>query len=135
MSDKFIVIEWPDSQEIMDWDGFEDNAFLVCDEHGMEVFGSSAYFVDEDWYAEQCKAEHSETNETEFYYQPVAYSDNETDIVPNLLHSFQVFRTEEMCYDWLVEHDYDPDDFTVVVYCGDDIEDHHYINEYDEDDE
>ena len=46
---KYVVITWPDSQELMDKDGFEENSYLVNDERGLEDFGSSAYFVDEDW--------------------------------------------------------------------------------------
>ena len=30
-------------------EGFEENSYLVNDEQGIEDFGSSAYFVDEEW--------------------------------------------------------------------------------------
>ena len=45
----YVVIGWPDIQQYMDIPGFEENSYLVNDEKGMEDFGSSAYFVDEDW--------------------------------------------------------------------------------------
>jgi hypothetical protein len=31
-------------------DGFEEHSYLINDNKGMEDFGSSAYFVDVDWY-------------------------------------------------------------------------------------
>lgn len=45
----YVVVSWPDSQALMDKEGFEDNSYLVNDEQGIEDFGSSAYFVDEEW--------------------------------------------------------------------------------------
>lgn len=48
--DKFIVVSWPESQALFDAPGFEDNCHLICDEKGMELYGSSAYFVNEEWY-------------------------------------------------------------------------------------
>lgn len=49
--DKYIVITWPDSQELMDKEWF-DECHLINDEMGLEKFGSSAYFVPEDRYLE-----------------------------------------------------------------------------------
>lgn len=46
---KYVVVCWPDSQALMDKEGFEENSYLVNDEQGIEDFGSSAYFVDEEW--------------------------------------------------------------------------------------
>lgn len=46
---KYVVISWPEIQNYMDLDGFEENSYLVNDDKGIEDFGSSAYFVDEDW--------------------------------------------------------------------------------------
>lgn len=48
----YTVITWPDIQELMDIPGFRDNSYLINDEKGIEDFGSSAYFVDEDWLVE-----------------------------------------------------------------------------------
>jgi hypothetical protein len=45
----YVVIGWPDIQQYMGIPGFEENSYLVNDEKGVEDFGSSAYFVDEDW--------------------------------------------------------------------------------------
>ena len=46
---KYVVVTWPESQDLMDKEGFFENSYLVNDERGIEDFGSSAYFVDEDW--------------------------------------------------------------------------------------
>lgn len=48
--EKYIVVQWPEVQEIMDCEGFRTHSYLINDDQGMEDFGSSAYFVDEDWY-------------------------------------------------------------------------------------
>ena len=47
--EKYIVVTWPDIQYLMDKEGFEDNAFLINDDKGLDRFGSSAYFVEESW--------------------------------------------------------------------------------------
>lgn len=46
---RYVVVTWPESQNLFDIPGFEENSYLVNDDRGMEDFGSSAYFVDEDW--------------------------------------------------------------------------------------
>jgi len=45
----FVVVCWPNSQALMDKPGFRENSYLVNDDKGIEDFGSSAYFVDEEW--------------------------------------------------------------------------------------
>jgi hypothetical protein len=49
MNDKYEIIVWPEIQELMELDGFEDNSYLINDEKGLEEFGSSAYFVNSNW--------------------------------------------------------------------------------------
>lgn len=48
----FIIVEWPDSQELMELDGFEENTCLINDnkfiEENLSII-SSAYFVNIDW--------------------------------------------------------------------------------------
>lgn len=46
---KFVVVTWPDSQDLMDREGFRENSYLINDNKGIKDFGSSAYFVNEDW--------------------------------------------------------------------------------------
>lgn len=48
-SEKWTVVQWPEIQNLMDLEGFEDNAYLINDEKGLNNFGSSAYFVNENW--------------------------------------------------------------------------------------
>lgn len=48
--DEYIVVEWPESQYLMDIDGFYKNAYLINDIKGLDDFGSSAYFVLKSWY-------------------------------------------------------------------------------------
>ena len=61
------------------------------------------------------------------YYQPVSYSDDGTNIdigdIPEELHSFDAFRTESDCREWLESNGYEPGDFVIVQYKNDDIED------------
>lgn len=45
----YIVIQWPEIQKLMDKEGFRENSFLVNDPLGLDEFGSSAYFVNEEW--------------------------------------------------------------------------------------
>jgi hypothetical protein len=68
------------------------------------------------------------------YYQPEWYHDDGTNIdyggTPDELFSFQAFRTEEECREWLINHDYNPDEFVIHEYSDDDIEGVTIIDEY-----
>ena len=69
------------------------------------------------------------------YYQPERYYDYGTSIgweLPAELFSFQAFLSREECREWLINHDYNPDDFTIHEYSDDDIEDVTIIDEYGE---
>lgn len=59
-------------------------------------------------------------------YQPIAYFDDGTNIewgdIPEELYSFQAFRTREECEEWLEDNGYNPGDFAIREYHGDDIE-------------
>lgn len=48
--ERYIVVRWPEIQDLMSCEGFKSHSYLINDDKGMEDFGSSAYFVDEDWY-------------------------------------------------------------------------------------
>ena len=43
--DLYVIIMWPDSQALMDEEGFEDNCYLA----NCEPFGGGAYFVNVNW--------------------------------------------------------------------------------------
>ena len=45
--DNFLVVEWPESQELMEHEGFMDNCTLLLN----DGFGSASYLVRRDWYA------------------------------------------------------------------------------------
>lgn len=47
--DDFIIIQWPEIQELMDKEGFNVNASLANDEWALDKYGSSAYFVNKKW--------------------------------------------------------------------------------------
>ena len=67
------------------------------------------------------------------YYQPELYFDDGTNIgwnLPEELYSFQVFKTYEDAFNWLVQHDYNPDDAHITEYHDDDIEEPTFIDEY-----
>jgi hypothetical protein len=46
----YEIVCWPESQMLMEKEGFYDNCSLISSERGLEEFGSSAYLVDKDWY-------------------------------------------------------------------------------------
>lgn len=45
----YKIIQWPEVQDLMDKDGFSDNAYFINDEQGISEYGSSAYFVNQEW--------------------------------------------------------------------------------------
>lgn len=49
---KYIVIQWPESQYLMEFKDWQKHCYLINDNLGITEFGSSAYFVEEDWYNE-----------------------------------------------------------------------------------
>lgn len=51
--DTFEVVCWPESQILMELDGFEENSYLVNDDRGLLEFGSSAFFVNRKWLEEK----------------------------------------------------------------------------------
>ena len=52
----YIIICWPDSQELMELDGFRENCSLINGERGLDTYGSGAYLVDKDWYDKRTNA-------------------------------------------------------------------------------
>lgn len=45
----FEIIGWPDIQDIMDKEGFADNATLIEANDSMGI-GSSTYLIDKEWF-------------------------------------------------------------------------------------
>jgi hypothetical protein len=52
---EYIVIEWPESQYLMNTYGYEHHSSLINDEEGINKHGSSAYFVEKHWWDEVCR--------------------------------------------------------------------------------
>jgi hypothetical protein len=52
MEDLFVVITWPEIQELMDEKDFDENCCLVNDEPFLSEYGSSAFFVRRSWLRE-----------------------------------------------------------------------------------
>lgn len=46
---KYVLIEWPEVQELMSYDDFDCHVHLVNDEGWIDQYGPSSYFVEEDW--------------------------------------------------------------------------------------
>lgn len=51
--DIFEVVTWPEIQELMDKEGFQDNSCLINDEPLFSEYGSYAYFVRQTWLKEK----------------------------------------------------------------------------------
>lgn len=46
-----IILQWPESQEIIGKKGMENHCALINDEIGLEIFGSSSFIVDNEWFS------------------------------------------------------------------------------------
>lgn len=49
MRELYEIVMWPECQDLMDKEGWEDNSYLINDSRGLDKFGSSAYFVNKSW--------------------------------------------------------------------------------------
>lgn len=56
MKKNFIVIEWPEIQDLMHYNWYTRECHLVNDEKGLAEYGSSAYFVPTERYQEHLDA-------------------------------------------------------------------------------
>lgn len=45
----YELVTWPEIQEYMDSEGFEEHSCLADDDYFFGTYGSSAYFVDKEW--------------------------------------------------------------------------------------
>lgn len=50
---KYIIVEWPYSQELMTFPDFEKHACLINDDSWINMYGSMAFFVEEGWLNEK----------------------------------------------------------------------------------
>ena len=45
----FTVVIWPESQALMDMEGFREHCHLINDHEGLSQFGPQAYFCELAW--------------------------------------------------------------------------------------
>jgi len=57
MEDKYVVVQWPDIQILMEHIDFNKYCYLINDYDGIIKFGNSAYFVLESFYDTVIKGE------------------------------------------------------------------------------
>lgn len=46
---KYVIIEWPYTQELMEYSDFNEHACLINDEDWLDQYGPMSYFIEEDW--------------------------------------------------------------------------------------
>jgi len=51
--DVFIVVTWPEVQELFELDGFDENSILINEEGLYNEYGSSAYLIRKTWFEKQ----------------------------------------------------------------------------------
>lgn len=61
-----VIVCWPESQELMNKSGFEDNSALINDEEGLDMFGYQAYVVSKDWIDNDFHSEDDEDYDSEY---------------------------------------------------------------------
>lgn len=50
MREKFIIVPWPESQELMEEELFKEHSYPINDIRGLDDYGPISFFVEEDWY-------------------------------------------------------------------------------------
>ena len=53
MNDTFIVVTWPEVQELFELEGWQENSLLINDMPIYSQYGSSSYMVRESWLRKQ----------------------------------------------------------------------------------
>lgn len=57
------------------------------------------------------------------YYQPERRGISLANLADNVCFSFMAFRNKKECEEWLVKNGHNPQDFDIIAYSDDDIED------------
>lgn len=52
--DEYVLVTWPESQMLMEYEWFSE-CILMNDDNHLDEFGSSAYFVPKHLYEKLCK--------------------------------------------------------------------------------
>lgn len=50
MREKFIIVPWPEVQELMNEESFSNHSYPINDARGLNEYGPMSFFVEEDWY-------------------------------------------------------------------------------------
>lgn len=51
---EYILLLWPEYQEIMKKEDWRDNSYHCNDDKLLDSYGRDGYFVEKDWYIENC---------------------------------------------------------------------------------
>lgn len=46
---RYVIVEWPESQELMSHKDFQDHAYLINEDSWVDQYGLASYFVEEEW--------------------------------------------------------------------------------------
>ena len=93
MEDKYRnfteVVTWPEIQYYMDKKDFRNNTALINSEHGIEIYGSSAYRMNPEWkkLVDEGVIEDIEENDSEYTSEGL-----------NIDYGFPYNINEEICY-------------------------------------
>lgn len=100
---KYILVEWPDVQYLMDKEGFKENSSLADE----EKFGSSAYFVSEEWYDENYEEKEYNFNVKTVIEIPVETSIaiNAFDYEEALINTMEYYLLVKLDMNWADEFD------------------------------
>ena len=47
---KFIILPWEKVQAVLDKPGFQENSCIIENTYLINKYGSSSFFIDEEWY-------------------------------------------------------------------------------------
>ena len=100
---KYILVEWPDVQYLMDKEGFKENSSLADE----EKFGRSAYFVSEEWYDENYEEKEYNFNVKTVIEIPVETSIaiNAFDYEEALINTMEYYLLVKLDMNWADEFD------------------------------
>jgi hypothetical protein len=96
MKELYYLVHWPESQELIEIEGFEEHSSLVIDE-------GASYFVEKDWYDDMFINKQKNFLVDEFCSLPI---DKMTEVVGEMLNNLngeQVARVIEDAFDNLHE--------------------------------
>ena len=91
---KYVLVQWPESQDLMMTEGFEEHSTLA----NVEFAGSAAYFVEEEWLNDKNK---STTNKVQ---------ELQTALNDAVRETFEQFVKSGKCYDFSLDQEVSEDE-------------------------